>query len=208
MSYPAELGVNGPWRMLIFGHDPADPKWIVATVTTPADVRPAVIGGGGVFAALADASRGAHPARPPRCRTGPAAPARSVADRRPRDVGVILDYSVALGNVADGPQPAPSVERIRRRAGRVPAAVTADHGYDQPVIERDLHGLGADRRDPPPGHNLARPQDESSTAAASTDSSSDRYGRSQSRSIVPHPTHRPPSSWMRGTLRRLRRSAM
>jgi hypothetical protein len=46
---------NGPWRLLILDHDLADPKWIVATVTTPADVRPAVIGGGGVFAALAGA---------------------------------------------------------------------------------------------------------------------------------------------------------
>ncbi len=44
---------SGPWRLLILDPDPRDPKWIMATVTTPADVRPAVIGGGGVFPALA-----------------------------------------------------------------------------------------------------------------------------------------------------------
>jgi hypothetical protein len=43
---------NGPWRLLILDRDPADPKWIVATVTTPADVQPALIGPGGEPAAL------------------------------------------------------------------------------------------------------------------------------------------------------------
>jgi hypothetical protein len=57
MSHPAAPGLNGPWRLLILDRDPRDPKWIVATVTTPADVRPAVIGGGGVFTALTDAGR-------------------------------------------------------------------------------------------------------------------------------------------------------
>jgi hypothetical protein len=32
---------NGPWRLLILDRDPGDPKWILATVATPADVRPA-----------------------------------------------------------------------------------------------------------------------------------------------------------------------
>ncbi len=48
------------------------------------------------------------------------------------DDGVILDYAVEYGAAADGPQLAPAVERIRKRAGRVPRA----------VIERDLHALG------------------------------------------------------------------
>src|SRR5260221_27245 len=56
--------------------------------------------------------------------------------------GVILDYAVEYGAAADGPQLAPAVERIRKRAGRVPRAVTADRGYGQPVVERDLHALG------------------------------------------------------------------
>jgi hypothetical protein len=32
---------NGPWRLLVLDRDPADPKWILATVATPGDVRPA-----------------------------------------------------------------------------------------------------------------------------------------------------------------------
>ena len=44
---------NGPWRILILDRDPHDPKWIMATVITPGDVQPALIGPGGVFAALA-----------------------------------------------------------------------------------------------------------------------------------------------------------
>jgi hypothetical protein len=37
----APPGTNGPWRLLILDRDPADPKWILATVTSPADVTPA-----------------------------------------------------------------------------------------------------------------------------------------------------------------------
>ena len=32
---------NGPWQLLILDRDPTDPKWILATVATPGDVRPA-----------------------------------------------------------------------------------------------------------------------------------------------------------------------
>src|SRR5262249_23253035 len=58
------------------------------------------------------------------------------------DGGIILDYSVELGAAPDGPPLAPAVERVSRRAGRPPAAVTADRGYGQPSVERDLHELG------------------------------------------------------------------
>jgi len=58
------------------------------------------------------------------------------------DDGIILDYAVQQGNPADGPQLAPAIERVARRAGQVPAAVTADRGYGQPATERDLHALG------------------------------------------------------------------
>ena len=58
------------------------------------------------------------------------------------DDGIILDYSVELGAAPDGPQLAPAVERVTRRAGRTPGAVTADRGYGQPSVERDLHELG------------------------------------------------------------------
>ena len=32
------------WRILILDPDPADPKWLLATVTEPGDVRPASSG--------------------------------------------------------------------------------------------------------------------------------------------------------------------
>jgi IS5 family transposase len=58
------------------------------------------------------------------------------------DDGIILDYTVEYGAAPDGPQLAPAIERVTRRAGRVPGAVTADRGYGQPLYERDLHHLG------------------------------------------------------------------
>jgi IS5 family transposase len=58
------------------------------------------------------------------------------------DDGIILDYAVEYGAAPDGPQLAPAVQRVARRAGRVPRAVTADRGYGQPAVERDLHDLG------------------------------------------------------------------
>ena len=58
------------------------------------------------------------------------------------DDGIILDYSVEYGAAPDGPQLAPAVQRTGRRAGRVPRAVTADRGYGQPAVERDLQALG------------------------------------------------------------------
>jgi hypothetical protein len=36
---------SGPWRILILDRDPADPKWLLATVADPGDVRPAGPGG-------------------------------------------------------------------------------------------------------------------------------------------------------------------
>jgi IS5 family transposase len=58
------------------------------------------------------------------------------------DDGIILDYAVEYGAAPDGPQLAPAVERIARRAGQVPRAVTADRGYGLPAVERDLRELG------------------------------------------------------------------
>jgi len=56
--------------------------------------------------------------------------------------GVILDHTVEIGNPADAPQLVPAIERITRRAGRAPRAVTADRGYGEAGVERDLHDLG------------------------------------------------------------------
>ena len=35
---------SGPWRLLILDPDPADPKWLLATVCKAGDVRPAGAG--------------------------------------------------------------------------------------------------------------------------------------------------------------------
>ena len=58
------------------------------------------------------------------------------------DDGIILDYNLEPGAAADGPQLAPAIKRIHRRTGRTPRAVTADRGYGQPAVERDLRSLG------------------------------------------------------------------
>jgi transposase, IS5 family len=58
------------------------------------------------------------------------------------DDGIVLDYSVECGAVPDGPQLAPAIERVRRRAGRAPRAVTADRGYGQAAVEQHLHAAG------------------------------------------------------------------
>jgi hypothetical protein len=34
---------GGPWRLLVLDRDPQDPKWIIATVAIPGEVRPAVL---------------------------------------------------------------------------------------------------------------------------------------------------------------------
>ena len=58
------------------------------------------------------------------------------------DDGVIVDYSVERGAAPDGPQLAPAIDRVARRAGQVPRVVTADRGYGQAAVERDLHAAG------------------------------------------------------------------
>jgi hypothetical protein len=50
MSHPALPARNGPWRLLILDRDPTDPKWILALVMAPGDVRPAQLGPGGTVA--------------------------------------------------------------------------------------------------------------------------------------------------------------
>ena len=56
--------------------------------------------------------------------------------------GVVLDHNVEIGNPADAPQLAPAIERIARRVARTPGTVTADRGYGEAGVERDLHELG------------------------------------------------------------------
>ena len=45
--------------------------------------------------------------------------------------GVIVDHNVEAGNPPDAPMLAPAIERIKRRTGRAPRAVTADRGYGE-----------------------------------------------------------------------------
>jgi IS5 family transposase len=56
--------------------------------------------------------------------------------------GVILDHNVEVGNPADAPQLVLAIARITACTGRTPGAVTADRGYGQASVERDLHELG------------------------------------------------------------------
>ena len=56
--------------------------------------------------------------------------------------GIVLDHNVEIGNPADAPQLVPAIARITTRTGHTPRAVTADRGYGQASVERDLHELG------------------------------------------------------------------
>src|SRR5258708_5683478 len=74
--------------------------------------------------------------------------------------GVILDHTVELGNPPDRPQLTPAIEPITRRTGRTPRTVTADRGYGDASVERELHELGVasvaiprhSKPTPPPPH--------------------------------------------------------
>jgi IS5 family transposase len=56
--------------------------------------------------------------------------------------GVILDHTIEVGNPPDAPMLAPAIERIARRAGRAPRAVTADRGYGEQAVEDTLRAAG------------------------------------------------------------------
>jgi IS5 family transposase len=58
------------------------------------------------------------------------------------DDGVVLDHSVEQGNPPDAPQLAPAVKRVTKRAGRTPRTVTADRGYGEAKVDRQLTDLG------------------------------------------------------------------
>ena len=58
------------------------------------------------------------------------------------DDGIITDYAVVQGNPADGPQLAPAVQRVIKRADKTPRTVTADRSYGEKAIEDDVYGLG------------------------------------------------------------------
>ena len=56
--------------------------------------------------------------------------------------GVVIDHNVEIGNPADAPMLVPAIERVTRRAARVPKAVTADRGYGETAVGEQLSALG------------------------------------------------------------------
>ena len=58
------------------------------------------------------------------------------------DDGIVLDHSVEQGNPPDAPQLAPAVARVKKRAGRAPRTVTADRGYGEASVDKQLTDLG------------------------------------------------------------------
>jgi IS5 family transposase len=56
--------------------------------------------------------------------------------------GVIVDHNIEVGNPPDAPMLVPAIERVTRRAGRVPDVVTADRGYGEASVEDALRGRG------------------------------------------------------------------
>ena len=58
------------------------------------------------------------------------------------DDGIVLDHNVELGNPPDAPQLAPAIDRIIEQTGRMPRVVTADRGYGEAGIDRQLLARG------------------------------------------------------------------
>jgi IS5 family transposase len=56
--------------------------------------------------------------------------------------GLVLDLAAFEGTPLDGPLLAPAVQRIRALLGRTPEAVTADRGYGDAAVEKELGELG------------------------------------------------------------------
>lgn len=54
------------------------------------------------------------------------------------DDGIVLDYTVEVGNPPDAPMLAPAIERVKRRCGRPPDEVTADRGYGKASVDKTL----------------------------------------------------------------------
>jgi transposase, IS5 family len=56
--------------------------------------------------------------------------------------GIVVDYCVEAGNPADAPQLAPAIARIKQRTGKPPRQATADRGYGEAGVDKQLHALG------------------------------------------------------------------
>lgn len=62
--------------------------------------------------------------------------------RRSDRSGLVPVAGHPVGNPVDGPMLEPAIGRVTQRGGRPPGAVTADRGYGQAQVERDLTELG------------------------------------------------------------------
>jgi IS5 family transposase len=56
--------------------------------------------------------------------------------------GLVLDYDVKTGNPPNADQLAPAIKRISSRLGRIPQQTTADRGYGEAAVDRELEQLG------------------------------------------------------------------
>ena len=54
------------------------------------------------------------------------------------DDGIVLDYTVEIGNPPDAPMLAPAIERVKRRCGRPPDEVTPDRDYGKASVDKAL----------------------------------------------------------------------
>jgi len=59
--------------------------------------------------------------------------------------GIVVDHTVLLGNPPDAPLLVPAIRRVIARTGKPPGAVTADRGYGEAGVERDVAALGVAR---------------------------------------------------------------
>ena len=57
--------------------------------------------------------------------------------------GVIVDHNIEAGNPPDAPMLEPAIQRIKRRTGHAPRAVTADRGYGEQGVEDAVRAAGA-----------------------------------------------------------------
>ena len=83
------------------------------------------------------------------------------------DDGIVLDHNVELGNPPDAPQLAPAIDRIIKQTGRMPRVVTADRGYGEAGIDRQLLDRGVGNVVIPARASPARHVEKSNTAERS-----------------------------------------
>lgn len=56
--------------------------------------------------------------------------------------GIVVDHEVMIGNPPDAPLLAPAIGRVIELFRRAPSAATADRGYGEADVEKDLQALG------------------------------------------------------------------